>query len=168
MRPRRTQAVGVRVEVRRLPRRLAPSSTASIAMWSRNELDLAPRFPAVAAALSKLKDRRGGHRRRDRRARRAGRAALSASAAGRPREISVVFDILWLDGQDLRKLHVRRAAQRSWRRRCKRTPAGDQGVREDRRRPAPRRWSGRRRRDGKGSSPSGAPRSTSRAVRRSG
>src|SRR5258707_11856172 len=27
----------------------------SIAMWSRNELDLAPRFPAVAAALSQLK-----------------------------------------------------------------------------------------------------------------
>jgi bifunctional non-homologous end joining protein LigD len=74
----------------------------SIAMWSRNELDLAPRFPAVAAALSKLKfpevvidgeivvlDEKGAPR-------------FQLLQQGDRREILVVFDILWLDGKDLR------------------------------------------------------------------
>ena len=74
-----------------------------IAMWSRNELDLAPRFPAVAAALSKLKlpevvldgeivvlDEHGAPR-------------FQLLQQGDRRELLVVFDILWLDGQDLRK-----------------------------------------------------------------
>jgi bifunctional non-homologous end joining protein LigD len=76
----------------------------SIAMWSRNELDLAPRFPAVAAALSKLKlpevvldgevvvlDEQGAPR-------------FQLLQQGDRREILIVFDILWLDGHDLRKL----------------------------------------------------------------
>jgi len=76
----------------------------SIAMWSRNELDLAPRFPAVAAALSKLKlpevvldgevvvlDEHGAPR-------------FQLLQQGDRREILIVFDILWLDGHDLRKL----------------------------------------------------------------
>jgi bifunctional non-homologous end joining protein LigD len=75
----------------------------SIAMWSRNELDLAPRFPAVAAALSKVKgpemvidgeivvlDEQGAPR-------------FQLLQQGDRREILIVFDILWLDGQDLRK-----------------------------------------------------------------
>jgi DNA ligase D len=75
-----------------------------IAMWSRNELDLAPRFPAVAAALSKLKlpdvvldgeivvlDEHGVPR-------------FQLLQQGERQELMVVFDILWLDGQDLRKL----------------------------------------------------------------
>jgi bifunctional non-homologous end joining protein LigD len=75
-----------------------------IAMWSRNELDLAPRFPAVAAALSKLKlpevvldgevvvlDEHGAPR-------------FQLLQQGDLREILIVFDILWLDGHDLRKL----------------------------------------------------------------
>jgi bifunctional non-homologous end joining protein LigD len=75
----------------------------SIAMWSRNELDLAPRFPAVAAALSKLKvpdividgeivvlDEQGAPR-------------FQLLQQGDRREIMIVFDILWLDGEDLRK-----------------------------------------------------------------
>ncbi|HEV7570670.1 MAG TPA: DNA ligase D [Thermoanaerobaculia bacterium] len=75
----------------------------NIAMWSRNELDLAPRFPAVAAALSKLKvpevvidgeivvlDEQGAPR-------------FQLLQQGDRREILIVFDILWLDGQDLRK-----------------------------------------------------------------
>jgi bifunctional non-homologous end joining protein LigD len=75
----------------------------SIAMWSRNELDLAPRFPAVAAALSKVKgpemvidgeivvlDEHGAPR-------------FQLLQQGDRREILIVFDILWLDGQDLRK-----------------------------------------------------------------
>ncbi|HXH94084.1 MAG TPA: DNA ligase D, partial [Thermoanaerobaculia bacterium] len=74
----------------------------SVAMWSRNKLDLAPRFPSVAAALSKLKlpevvldgevvvlDAQG-----------APRFQLLQQGG---RELYVVFDILWLDGQDLRK-----------------------------------------------------------------
>lgn len=73
-----------------------------IAMWSRNELDLAPRFPAVAAALSKLKvpevvidgeivvlDEQGAPR-------------FQLLQLGDRREILIVFDILWLDGEDLR------------------------------------------------------------------
>jgi len=76
----------------------------SIAMWSRNELDLAPRFPAVAAALTKLKlpevvldgevvvlDEQGAPR-------------FQLLQQGDRREILIVFDILWLDGHDLRKL----------------------------------------------------------------
>jgi bifunctional non-homologous end joining protein LigD len=76
----------------------------SIAMWSRNELDLAPRFPAVAAALTKLKlpevvldgevvvlDEHGAPR-------------FQLLQQGDRREILIVFDILWLDGHDLRKL----------------------------------------------------------------
>jgi bifunctional non-homologous end joining protein LigD len=74
----------------------------SVAMWSRNKLDLAPRFPSVAAALSKLKlpevvldgevvvlDDHG-----------APRFQLLQQGG---RELYVVFDILWLDGEDLRK-----------------------------------------------------------------
>jgi bifunctional non-homologous end joining protein LigD len=76
----------------------------SIAMWSRNELNLAPRFPAVAAALSKLKvpdvvidgeivvlDEHGAPR-------------FQLLQQGDRREILIVFDILWLDGKDLRNL----------------------------------------------------------------
>src|SRR3954452_8612144 len=74
-----------------------------IAMWSRNELDLAPRFPAVAAALSNVKvpevvidgeivvlDEQGAPR-------------FQLLQQGDRREILIVFDILWLDGEDLRK-----------------------------------------------------------------
>jgi bifunctional non-homologous end joining protein LigD len=75
----------------------------NVAMWSRNELDLAPRFPTVAAALSKLKlpdvvldgeivvlDEHGAPR-------------FQLLQQGDRRELIVVFDILWLDGNDLRK-----------------------------------------------------------------
>ena len=85
-------------------RALVGIAGASIAMWSRNELDLAPRFPAVAAALSKLKlpevvldgevvvlDEQGAPR-------------FQLLQQGDRREILIVFDILWLDGHDLRKL----------------------------------------------------------------
>src|SRR6476646_1524778 len=84
-----------------------------IAMWSRNELDLEPRFPAVAAALSKLKvpdvvidgeivvlDEQGAPR-------------FQLLQQGDRREILIVFDILWLDGEDLRraKKHPRKDAE---------------------------------------------------------
>src|SRR5436305_13152698 len=72
-------------------------------MWSRNELDLAPRFPAVAAALSNVKvpevvidgeivvlDEQGAPR-------------FQLLQQGDRREILIVFDILWLDGKDLRQ-----------------------------------------------------------------
>ena len=76
----------------------------NVAIRSRNNLDLAPRFPSVAAALSKLKlpdvvldgevvvlDEHGAPR-------------FQLLQQGDRREIYVVFDILWLDGQDLRRL----------------------------------------------------------------
>jgi bifunctional non-homologous end joining protein LigD len=73
-----------------------------IAMLSRNELDLAPRFPRTFQALKKLKakeividgevvvlDDKG-----------APRFQLLQQGG---RELMVIFDVLWLDGQDLRK-----------------------------------------------------------------
>ena len=75
-----------------------------VAMISRNELDLAPRFPRTFANVQKLKakelvldgeivvlDDKG-----------APRFQLLQQASGNERMI--VFDILWLDGKDLRKL----------------------------------------------------------------
>jgi len=79
-------------------------SDGEIAMLSRNELDLAPRFPATFAALKKMKakeivfdgevvvlDETG-----------APRFQLLQQGSGNERLI--VFDVLWLDGQDLRRL----------------------------------------------------------------
>jgi bifunctional non-homologous end joining protein LigD len=83
-------------------RAVAAIVNGNIAMWSRNEIDLAPRFPAVAAALSKWKlpevvldgeivvlDEKGAPR-------------FQLLQQGDRREIFIVFDILWLDGEDLR------------------------------------------------------------------
>ncbi|MEA2163858.1 MAG: bifunctional non-ous end joining protein LigD [Thermoanaerobaculia bacterium] len=83
-------------------RAVAAIASGNVAMWSRNKLDLAPRFPSVAAALSKLKvpdvvldgevvvlDERG-----------APRFQLLQQGG---RELFVIFDILWLDGHNLRK-----------------------------------------------------------------
>jgi bifunctional non-homologous end joining protein LigD len=75
-----------------------------IAMKSRNELDLAPRFPHIADALRKLK---GPEMVLDGEV-----VALDAEGAprfqllqqGEKREKLFVFDILWLDGHDLRRL----------------------------------------------------------------
>jgi bifunctional non-homologous end joining protein LigD len=74
-----------------------------VAMWSRNALDLSGRFPQIAQALSKLKlpevvidgeivalDEHGAPR-------------FQLLQQGK-REKLFVFDILWLDGRDLRKL----------------------------------------------------------------
>jgi bifunctional non-homologous end joining protein LigD len=74
-----------------------------VAMLSRNELDLAPRFPRVYEALKKMKakelvvdgevvvlDEKG-----------APRFQLLQQGSGKER--MVIFDILWLDGQDLRR-----------------------------------------------------------------
>jgi bifunctional non-homologous end joining protein LigD len=73
-----------------------------IAMWSRNELDLAPRFPVIAAAMPKIKvkeavldgeivalDDQGAPR-------------FQLLQQGEKREVIFVFDLLWLDGRDLR------------------------------------------------------------------
>lgn len=83
-----------------------------IAMWSRNELDLAPRFPHIAEAMSKIKvkdavldgeivalDDKGTPR-------------FQLLQQGERRELIFIFDVLWLDGRDLRGLSYpqRRAA----------------------------------------------------------
>jgi bifunctional non-homologous end joining protein LigD len=75
-----------------------------VAMWSRNELDLVPRFPSVAAALQKMKakdmvldgeivvlDEKGAPR-------------FQLLQQGERRERLFVFDVLWHDGRDLRNL----------------------------------------------------------------
>ncbi|HYU26150.1 MAG TPA: DNA ligase D [Thermoanaerobaculia bacterium] len=78
-------------------------SGGELAMWSRNEIDLAPRFPKVAEALRKLKlpevvldgeivalDEEG-------------RSRFQLLQQGN-RTLIFIFDILWLDGHDVRKL----------------------------------------------------------------
>lgn len=75
-----------------------------LAMWSRNGLDLAPRFPRITAALRKLKitdvvidgeivalDEKGAPR-------------FQLLQQGDRIEKLYVFDILWLGGKDLRRL----------------------------------------------------------------
>jgi bifunctional non-homologous end joining protein LigD len=72
-------------------------------MWSRNELDLAPRFPAIAEAVKKIKvgevvldgeivalDDKGAPR-------------FQLLQQGDQREVIFFFDILWFDGRDLRQ-----------------------------------------------------------------
>jgi bifunctional non-homologous end joining protein LigD len=84
-------------------RALCALSSGRVAVWSRNRLDLAARFPAVAAALGRLK---------------LGDAVLDGEIvaldrSGAPRfqllqkghdedALLIAFDLLWLDGQDLR------------------------------------------------------------------
>jgi len=84
-------------------RAVAAISGGELAMWSRNEIDLAPRFPKVAEALRKLKVPEvvlDGE-------------IVALDEKGRPRfqllqqgnrELVFIFDILWLDGHDIRKL----------------------------------------------------------------
>lgn len=75
-----------------------------LAIWSRNELDLASRFPKIAEQLAKVKladavldgeivatDAKGIPR-------------FQLLQGGSSREIYFVFDLLWLDGRDLRGL----------------------------------------------------------------
>ncbi|HUJ14318.1 MAG TPA: DNA ligase D [Thermoanaerobaculia bacterium] len=83
-----------------------------MAMWSRNELDLAPRFPLIAEAMKKIKvkdavldgeivalDDKGVPR-------------FQLLQQGEQREVIFIFDLLWLDGRDLRNqsYEQRRAA----------------------------------------------------------
>ncbi len=85
-------------------RALTAITGGAMAMWSRNELDLAPRFPLIAAAMAKIKakevvldgeivalDEKGAPR-------------FQLLQQGERRERIFVFDVLWLDGRDLRKL----------------------------------------------------------------
>ncbi|MCU1244748.1 MAG: ligase, partial [Acidobacteria bacterium] len=103
-------------------RALVGLAEGELAMWSRNELDLAPRFPGVSAAVRKLK---------------VGEAVLDGEIvaldeAGVPRfqllqggvnERIFIFDVLWLEGEDLRKKPYteRRAILEKL---LRRTPAG--------------------------------------------
>jgi bifunctional non-homologous end joining protein LigD len=82
-----------------------------LAMWSRNELDLAPRFPRVAQAMAKIKvgeavfdgeivamDEKGVPR-------------FQLLQSGEHPEKIFLFDVLWLEGQDVRrKPYVERRA----------------------------------------------------------
>lgn len=84
-------------------RALTAITNGDMAIWSRNELDLIPRFPHVAKAMAKLKaadvvldgeivaeDEEGVPR-------------FQLLQGGTNREKMIVFDVLWLDGEDLRR-----------------------------------------------------------------
>jgi bifunctional non-homologous end joining protein LigD len=103
-------------------RALAAIVNGEVAMLSRNELDLAPRFPRVYEALQKMK---------------VGEAVLDGEivvldAKGAPRfqllqqggnERLFLFDVLWLEGEDLRrKPYVER--RRILEKLCAKAPAG--------------------------------------------
>ncbi len=74
-----------------------------IALWSRNELDLAVRFPAIAEALRKIKAREvvfdGEIVALDER----GTPRFQLLQQGEQRELIFMFDVLWLDGRDMRQ-----------------------------------------------------------------
>ncbi len=85
-------------------RALAAIVDGRLAMWSRNEIDLQPRFPHIADSLRKLRlpdvvldgevvalDDEG-------------RPRFQLLQQGQRREKLFVFDIIWLDGRDLRQL----------------------------------------------------------------
>jgi bifunctional non-homologous end joining protein LigD len=85
-------------------RAIAAIADGRLAMWSRNELNLEPRFPHIADALRKLRgpemvidgevvalDEHGAPR-------------FQLLQQGEKREKMFVFDVLWLDGRDLRQL----------------------------------------------------------------
>ncbi|HEY2324776.1 MAG TPA: DNA ligase D, partial [Thermoanaerobaculia bacterium] len=84
-------------------RALTAITNGDMAIWSRNELDLVPRFPHVAKAVAKLKaddvvfdgeivaeDEKGVPR-------------FQLLQGGTNREKMIVFDVLWHDGEDLRR-----------------------------------------------------------------
>lgn len=84
-------------------RAVAAIVNGEIALWSRNELDLAQRFPAIAEAVSKIKvpevvldgeivalDDHGVPR-------------FQLLQQGERRELIFIFDVLWLEGRDLRQ-----------------------------------------------------------------
>ncbi len=84
-------------------RALTAITNGDMAIWSRNELDLIPRFPQVAKAMAKLKtadvvfdgeivaeDENGVPR-------------FQLLQGGTNREKMIVFDVLWLDGEDMRR-----------------------------------------------------------------
>ncbi len=84
-------------------RAVAAIAGGEVALWSRNELDLAGRFPLIAAALSRLKledvvldgeivalDENGAPR-------------FQLLQQGARRELIFLFDVLWYGGHDLRR-----------------------------------------------------------------
>jgi bifunctional non-homologous end joining protein LigD len=109
-------------------RALTAITNGDMAIWSRNELDLIPRFPQVAKAMAKLKasdvvldgeivaeDEKGVPR-------------FQLLQGGTNREKMIVFDVLWLDGEDLRgrPYTERRAALEKL---LRRAPAGVEPAR---------------------------------------
>src|SRR6185369_5914690 len=76
----------------------------TVAMWSRNELDLAPRFPLIAAALQKIKAKEVVLDGEVVAADEKGVPRFQLLQQGERRELMFVFDVLWLDGRDLRNL----------------------------------------------------------------
>lgn len=74
-----------------------------LAMWSRNELDLVPRFPAVAEALTEIRCREVVLDGEIVAVDDAGVPRFQLLQGGTQRERIFVFDVLWLDGEDLRK-----------------------------------------------------------------
>jgi bifunctional non-homologous end joining protein LigD len=84
-------------------RAVAGTVEGQIALWSRNELDLAARFPAIAEAVGKIKAREvvldGEIVALDER----GTPRFQLLQQGEQRELIFMFDVLWLDGRDMRR-----------------------------------------------------------------
>lgn len=84
-------------------RAVAAISGGELAMWSRNELDLVPRFPRVAEALRKLKVKEVVLDGEIVAVDAAGIPRFQLLQGGTDRERIFIFDVLWLDGEDLRR-----------------------------------------------------------------
>jgi bifunctional non-homologous end joining protein LigD len=84
-------------------RALVAFSDGELAMWSRNELDLAPRFPRIAGQLAKLKVREAVIDGEIVATDEQGVPRFQLLQGGAHRETIFVFDLLWLDGHDLRQ-----------------------------------------------------------------
>ncbi len=75
-----------------------------VALLSRNELDLADRFPHIAAIVAKIKVRQAVLDGEIVALDESGAPRFQLLQQGENRELIFFFDILWLDGKDLRKM----------------------------------------------------------------
>lgn len=84
-------------------RAVAAITGGDIALWSRNELDLAQRFPHIATIVSKIKVKEAVLDGEIVALDESGAPRFQLLQGGTNRELIFFFDILWLDGKDLRR-----------------------------------------------------------------
>lgn len=83
-------------------RAIAAICSGEVALWSRNQIDLSDRFPHVAEALAKLKVREAVVDGEIVAVDEKGVPRFQLLQGGAHRARIVLFDLLWLDGEDLR------------------------------------------------------------------